>query len=391
MYYRLTDLVHLVAMSLVTAFLISGAYLAGFATHRISDIEARGALQPQTGEARAFDVFWEAWDILHRDHYSPLPSSDEMVYGAIRGAIEALDDPYTTFANPREAQLFEESLSGSFEGIGATVEKRDGRIIIVAPLPKTPAERAGLRTGDVVLEVNGESLLGADVWEAVARIRGPRGTSVTLTISRAGQPDPFDVTIRRDRIELPAVEARVIQENDAPIAYVKLYRFSNSAPRRFRSELRRVMSGKPQGVILDLRDNPGGYLHVAVQIASEFIDEGLILTERGKDGQRPHRAQSGGLLAGENSLPLVVLVNKGSASASEIVAGAIQDHGRGELIGETTFGKGLVQVSHDLSDGSSLRVSTARWFTPDGRQIQELGLEPDIAVPRTDEQIEAGL
>ncbi|RME47539.1 MAG: S41 family peptidase [Chloroflexi bacterium] len=392
MSYRLKGVVRLVLMGWLTAIVITTAYLAGFATQQISEIEARQAsAQPRAGETTTFDLFWEAWDILRHNFYGPLPNSEEMVRGAIRGVIDTLNDPYTAYAGPAEARLFEESLNGNFEGIGATVEKRDGQIVIVAPLPNTPAERAGLRTGDIILAVDGEPLLDADLWQAVAKIRGPRGTRVTLTVLRPGQSEPFEVTIQRERIEIPVVESRIIRENGAVIAYIKLFRFSNNAPRRFRSELRQLLSENPQGVILDLRDNPGGYLHVAVQIASEFIGEGLILTERGKNEEREHPAQPGGLLTGQNALPLAVLVNRGSASASEIVAGAIQDHHRGVLIGETTFGKGSVQISHDLSDGSNLRVTTARWFTPNGRQIHELGLEPDIAVPRTDEQIDAGV
>ncbi len=392
MSYRLKGVVRLVLMGWLTAIVITTAYLAGFATQQISEIEARQAsAQPRAGETTTFDLFWEVWDILRHNFYGPLPNSAEIVRGAIRGVIDTLNDPYTAYAGPAEARLFEESLNGNFEGIGATVEKRDGQIIIVAPLPNTPAEHAGLRTGDIILAVDGEPLLDADLWQAVAKIRGPRGTRVTLTVLRPGQSEPFEVTIQRERIEIPVVESRIIRENGAVIAYLKLFRFSNNAPRRFRSELRQLLSENPQAVILDLRDNPGGYLHVAVQIAGEFIGEGLILTERGKNEDREHPAQPSGLLTGQNALPLAVLVNRGSASASEIVAGAIQDHHRGVLIGETTFGKGSVQISHDLSDGSNLRVTTARWYTPNGRQIHELGLEPDIAVPRTDEQIDAGV
>jgi carboxyl-terminal processing protease len=379
-------------MALITAVLSSTAYLAGFATQRLSELEARAAPPAQQSGAESLGVFWEAWDIVNREFYGPLPDSNAMIYGAIRGAIRTLGDPHTAFANPTEARRFAEDLNGRFEGIGATVEKRDDQIVIVAPLPNTPAERAGLRSGDVILKVDGESISGTDLWEAITRIRGPRGTDVTLTIQRVGRPDPFDVIVQRDRIDIPTVESRLIEESDLRIAYVKLFSFSNDAPDELRRELRRLLRDYPRGVILDLRDNPGGYLHVAVEIASEFIDDGLILTERGRDGgERPHYARPDGLLAGNGALPLVVLVNRGSASASEIVAGAIQDHQRGILIGETTFGKGSVQVNRDLSDGSNLRVTTAHWFTPNGRQIHESGLEPDIPVRQTDEQIAAGV
>lgn len=391
--YRLKGLLRLIAMAAVTAAMVSLAYLAGFATQRISATEALYTPPLQKGRLQGFDVFWEAWDIVQRSFYGPLPADEEMVYAAIRGAIQTLGDRHTTFMNRHEARLFEETLNGSFEGIGATVEQRDGQIVIVAPLPNTPAERAGLRAGDIILKVDGFPLVNVELWEAITRIRGPRGTPVVLTILRAGQPEPFDVTIQRERVEIPTVEARMIHTDGIAIAYVKLFHFSNNAPRQMRRQLRQLLQENPQGVILDLRDNPGGFLHVAVQIASQFIDSGAILIERGKDQDRVHRALSGGLLAGKAgpALPLVVLVNGGSASASEIVAGAIQDHQRGMLIGETTFGKGSVQVSYDLSDGSNLRVTTARWLTPNGRLIHERGLEPDIVVPRTAEQVEAGV
>lgn len=395
---RRRDWPRLVGVVLVLIFLTSSAFLAGFATQRLSVVEeAAPAQQAQVSRGQSdlgpsnpsFDVFWEAWQIVQREFYGPLPDQDDLVYGAIQGALETLDDQHTVFVTPIEARLFEESLNGSYEGIGATIEKRDEHVVIVAPLPNTPAERVGLRPGDVILAVDGQSMQDADVWEAVTEIRGARGTSVTLTVSRPDRPAPFDVTVRRERIEIPVVESRIITEGNAPVGYLKLSSFSNNAPSRFRAELRRLLDADPAGIVLDLRDNPGGYLHVAVQIASEFIDEGEILIERNNEGERSHDAQPGGLLTGEDRLPLVVVVNGGSASASEIVAGAIQDHDRGLLVGETTFGKGSVQISRDLSDGSNLRVTTARWFTPAGRQIHGTGLEPDVVVPRTDEQIEA--
>jgi carboxyl-terminal processing protease len=329
--------------------------------------------------------------IVQREFYGPAPTDADILYGAIRGAVRTLDDPHTVFVDPIEARRFEEDLNGSFEGIGATIEKRNDLIMIVAPLPDTPADRAGLRAGDTILAVDGESVQGVDLWEAILKIRGPRGENVTLTILRDSRPAPFEVVIRRDRIDIPTVSTRTITQDDMTIGYIKLYSFNHNVAQPFRQDLRQLMRESPQGVILDLRDNPGGLLHVAVQIASEFIADGLILTERGKDDRRNHPAIEGGVLAGLDAPPVVVLVNRGSASASEIVAGAIQDHQRGVLIGETTFGKGSVQVSRDLRDGSNLRVSIARWFTPQGRQIHGLGLEPDIVVAQTDAEIEAGI
>lgn len=387
--YRLKGCLRLLAIALVVMITTSLAYLAGFASQRIAAAERLARLQPpQTQDA--FRVFWEVWDIIHRDFYGPLPDTQALIYGAVRGALSTLDDPYTTFITPDEARLAEEDMSGSFEGIGAEVDERDGHIVIVAPLKGSPAERAGLRPGDVILAVDGESLEGASVFEAVRRIRGPRGTRVTLTILRPGTPTPFDVTITRERIEIPTVEGRLIERDGMRIAYVRLFHFNDPAPYRFRATVRELLREAPEAMILDLRDNPGGFLHVVIQIADEFLDQGVIVREQGKRGEQRHRARPGGLLAGPRALPLAVLVNRGSASASEILAGAIQDHKRGVLVGEPTFGKGSVQIIRGLSDGARVRVTIARWFTPDGRQIHGQGLEPDIVVPRTDTDIEAG-
>jgi len=387
--YRLKGCLRLLAIALVVMVTTSLAYLAGFASQRIAAAEHLARLRPP--ETRdTFQLFWEVWEIVRQDFYGPLPDAEEMIHGAIRGALSTLGDPYTTFITREEARLAEEDMSGSFEGIGAEVDERNGRIIIVAPLKGTPAERAGLRPGDIILAVDGEPLEGVSVFEAAMRIRGPRGTVVTLTIQRPGQPAPFDVTITRERIEIPTVEGRIIEQDGVRIAYVRLFHFNDPAPYRFRSTVRTLLRKAPEGVILDLRDNPGGFLHVVIQIADEFLDEGIIVREQGKRGEQQHSARSGGLLAGPRALPLVILVNKGSASASEILAGAIQDHGRGVLIGESTFGKGSVQITRGLSDGSRVRVTIARWFTPSGRQIHGQGLEPDIVVLRSDEDVEAG-
>jgi carboxyl-terminal processing protease len=387
--YRLKGCLRLVVIALIVATTTSLAYLAGFASQRIAAAEHQVRLQtPETQDT--FQLFWEAWDIVRREFYGPLPSTTEMVYGAIRGALSTLDDPHTAFITREEALLAEQDLSGSFEGIGATVDQRNGQIVIIAPLKGTPAERAGLRPGDIILAIDGESLEGASLLEAVMRIRGPRGTQVVLTIQRPGRSEPFDVTLIRERIEIPTVEGRIIERGGLRIAYVRLFHFNERAPARFRATMRELLRQSPDGVILDLRDNPGGFLHVVLQIADEFFNQGVIVREEGKRGVEQNTARPGGLLT-DPQLPLAVLVNEGSASASEILAGALQDRGRGVLIGETTFGKGSVQISRGLSDGSQVRVTIARWLTPDGRQIHGQGLQPDIFVPLTEQDRETGL
>ncbi len=376
-----------IALGCALAVFVSGtAYVAGF-TSSLVFTHLAVPPPPATTAAASVDtspadreqqlgVFWEVWDILQREHYGRQLSPEEMTAAAIRGVVDSLGDPHTTYLDARHARAFGDQLSGSFEGIGAYVEIRDRRLIIVSPLRNTPAERAGLRAGDIVTAIDGEPTDGLTLTEAITRIRGPRGTTVRLTVIRPGESTPLILEIVRDRIYVPTVESRRLA--DGKIGYIHVFEFNERAPQEVRLALQEVMRDRPQGLILDLRNNPGGYLHIAIEVAGQFLDGGLILTERQKDGtERQHTARRGGLAT---TIPLVVLVNKGSASAAEIVAGALQDRGRAQLVGEQTFGKGSVQVAHDLSDGSSLRVTVARWFTPNGRSIHEQGLQPDVAV-----------
>jgi carboxyl-terminal processing protease len=274
-------------------------------------------------------------------------------------------------------------MTGSFEGIGATVRMRsDGNLEIVQPLPDQPAIEADLRAGDVILEVDGVTVQGMNTYEAIALIRGPAGTKVGLLVQR-DDTEPFLVEITRARIELPVVESEFLTDD---IAYVRLNGFGETSTDELREELRTLLDSDPRALIFDLRGNPGGYLNAAVEIASQFVNEGPILIERFRDGtDRTYPASRGGLAL---DIPLVVLIDGGTASASEIVAGAIQDTNRGILIGTKTLGKGSVQLVNTLSDGSQLRVTTARWFTPNNREIHGRGLEPDIEVTITDEDID---
>ncbi len=334
-------------------------------------------------------VFWEAVGILHEHYYGDPPKGQDLTYAAIRGVLRALDDPFTSFVEPDLARIFEEDIQGEFEGIGATVRmNEEGELVIVAPIEGSPAEAAGLRPGDIVLEVDGKRIKGMTLLEAVSLIRGPKGTRVRLKILRAGQ-EPFEVEIVRARIEIPTVSARIIEEPGKPkMGYLKLNDFNARATRQVREELQAFREQGVEGLIFDLRNNPGGLLSTSVEVASQFVEEGqVVLIERGKEGEEIHRARGKGLWLDK---PLVVLINEGTASASEIVAGAIQDHQRGVLVGTTTFGKGSVQSPHTLSDGSSLRVTIAHWFTPNGRQIHNQGITPDIVVERAPEDEESG-
>ncbi len=386
---------------IVAAFVFILGSATGFAVARWLE-PSTGAVSPaaenqgkgETGQAinpEDFSIFWEAMDLLQRDFFGPLPSSSEMTYGAIRGVLNLLDDPNTSFLTPEEAQNFIEGMEGSFEGIGATVEwdETHPAVRIVEPFENQPAWNAGLRRGDLVIAVDGEPVSEmADLTEAIAKIKGPKGTTVTLTILRPGRDEPFDVEVVRDVIQIPIVFTDVVGANE-DIAYLRFSRFSENSGRMLRQAVEDALDNEPRGLILDLRGNPGGLLREAVTVSSIFLEDKDVLIERFSDGSE-QVYHTEGSAAVPPDLPIIVLVNEGSASASEIVAGALQDHGRAVLVGTTTFGKGSVQLPHRLSDGSLLRVTVAKWFTPKDRTIDGSGLAPDIEIEVTAEQQEAG-
>ena len=392
-------------IALVGLLIASGAFVAGFGTGAVvaplspalSSFEPpillptatatpTVSLEPSETEEEALSLFWEVWHILQEQYYGQLPDEKGMTYGAIQGVLDTLEDDNTVFFDPDAAKIMREDMSGSFEGIGAHVRMReDGRLMIVAPIEGQPAEAAGLRPGDIILEADGVSLEGMNIYEAIQHVRGPKGTVARLKVLREDVAEPFIVEVERARIPMPTIETKML---DGDIAYVKLYDFNAQANDRLEDALKELLAENPRGLIFDLRNNPGGFLTEAVSVASQFISEGKILTERfGDDTEQVYEAEQGGLAL---EVPLVVLVNPGSASASEIVAGALQDAGRALLIGETTFGKGSVQLVHRMRDDSELRVTVARWFTPNDRLIHGQGLEPDIAVELTAEDMDAG-
>lgn len=330
-------------------------------------------------------LFGEAWDLLAKQFYGALPEGREVTYDAIRGVVDRLGDPHTAFVDPDEAALLNADMEGHFEGIGARVDLAEtGGVEIKYLFADQPAEKAGLLVGDIILAVAGKDVTRLGLTEAIMLIRGPRGTSVLLKVKRGDQP-PLEITVNRDRIEIPAVESSWLA--DGRVAHITLSEFSSVAPGRLAEAVQAAVAKKPVGLILDLRGNPGGLLDAAVRIGSYFVKEGPIVIERTKDGNERIYDRQGRYLLGDT--PLVVLVDAGSASASEIVAGAIQDAGTGKLIGEKTFGKGSVQLPNMLSDGSQLRVTIAHWFTPKNRAIDGVGLEPDISIPRTTEDLTA--
>ena len=334
-----------------------------------------------------FALFWEALKVVSDNYYDQKALDvQKLVNGAITGALATLDDPYTYFSQPQQVQRSQEDLSGSFEGIGATIESKDARLLVVAPIAGTPAQRAGLKPGDWITKIDGKSTDGLSVSEGVNQIRGKRGTTVVLTIARDGVAQPFDVPIVRDVINVPNVKTTMLGDGIVHVQLVNVFSANMS------DDLKKALQeAKQQGankVILDVRDNPGGYLRTSIEVASQFLKDGVVAYELTRDGKKlANPVLKGGLAT---DWPIVVLVNKGSASASEILAGAIQDSGRGPLIGEQTFGKGSVQQDFPLSDGSAVHVTIANWLTPKSRNINKAGLQPDIEVKLSDEDIKAG-
>ena len=356
----------------------SGSYYAG-----LQQVLGGRQIAPDSELQSQFKIFWEAWSLVESDYVDEsIVDQREMTYGAIEGMLTSLDDANTRFSDPVDAVHVEQHIRGSFEGIGVRVELRNGRLTVVAPLEGSPGERAGLRGGDVITHVDGEDITQHTLNESVRLIRGPRGTKVTLTIERQGQP-PYDVEIERDEIKLQSVRGEMVED----IAYLKINSFNATAPDQFNSKMQELLDEEPVGLILDLRNNPGGLLSSAVHVTSQFLSSGVVLREERRDADpRVFAVQSGGIAT---DIPMVVLVNSGSASASEIVAGALQDTGRAILIGEKTFGKGTVQTINRLSDGSILHLTIARWSTPEDRLIEKVGLEPDIVIELTDDDRES--
>jgi carboxyl-terminal processing protease len=341
-----------------------------------------------------FATFWEAWSYLNEQFYGDIPPDDERVYGAVRGMVSSFDDPHTAFIDPIRAAIFSENMQGSFSGIGATVRIDEaGRLLIVDPMPERPAFLAGLRPNDIVLEVDGQLVEGLSLYEAVLLIRGPTDSTVVLTVLREDEPEPFDVSIVRAEIELEVVVSEMIETDDGitgTVGYVRLTQFSKGATERVADAIDALSEQGASEFIFDLRSNPGGLLSEAVDVSSLFMDEGTIVIERLKEGKDKVFEAKRGLQVPDGT-PVVILVNGGSASASEIVAGALQDSGRATIIGEQTFGKGSVQLPHRLADGSELRVTIAEWLTPLSRQIHGEGITPDVVVEMSFDDLEQGL
>jgi len=340
-----------------------------------------------------FTTFWEAWNKLKEKSVQEVDNK-KMEEGAISGMLVSTGDPYTVYFTKEENDRFRQDIGGEFSGIGIEIVEKNGLPTVVAPLPDTPAEKAGFKPNDIILEVDGAKTSDIGFDETINRIRGVEGSKVTIKIQREGVADPLNIDVVRAVITVKSVEWSVKESGGKKIEYIKIRQFGDDTDSLFDSAASDVIKNNPDGVILDLRNDPGGYLETAVNLASYFIKDGVILTEKGRDNNaKEYRSTGKGTL---KNYKVAVLVNTGSASASEILTGALKDRLGSEIIGEKTFGKGSVQELIDLSDGSAVKITVAKWFTPSGKQINGEGLTPDISVAadentQADEQLDRTL
>lgn len=363
-------------------FAVVTAILVAFVAGNITGFQTRTVFAAD--QPTQFNVFWETWDLVVENFVDrDKINFTDMTYGAIRGMLESLGDTnHTVFFSPEEAKQQAESLEGSFEGIGAYVANEDGKFTITQPMHNSPAEKAGLLPGDVIIAVNGESIEGLDESAAIAKIRGPAGTSVVLTVIHPDASKPVEVTVLRDRIEIDSVIWQRIPGTN--LAYVQITQFADDTAEELESALTAIQqsaeSDTPiQGIMLDLRNNPGGYLNAALLVGSEFLDKGeVILHQRDATGTTTALKAFGEGLARE--IPVIVLVNKSSASAAEIIAGALRDNGRAKVVGEVTAGTGTILNSYTLSDGSVVRIGVTNWLTPKLKLLKDQGVAPNVLI-----------
>lgn len=342
-------------------------------------------LPPYLLENVDFNLFWEVWNIM-RDKYLEQPIADtRLFYGALTGLVASVGDPYTAFLDPETTGKFNSELSGTFDGIGAEIGIKKDQLLVVAPLPGTPAEKAGLRPGDRILAIDGKDTTGMAIDYAVSIIRGPKGTNVVLRIWREGWEQTKDITITRESIHIDSVTWKMLDNN---VAQIKLVQFNGETTAKFETAVREILLKNPKGIILDMRSNPGGYFDSALAVASFWVPAPQPMVIQKTKGNRQQKFPSLNRASLKN-MPTVVLVNSGTASGAEIVAGALQDYGKATLVGEKTFGKGSVQDYTGLNGGSSIKITVAEWLTPKGRHINKEGIAPDIEVKLTKEDYEA--
>lgn len=369
------------ALALFIWALIGG--LVGWQANAMVDNDPSLVLTGNAAEAEEetdLDLFWDVWALLENDYIEIDEVEDgSRVYGAIKGMVDSLGDPYTAFMNPEESESFNQSLNSELEGIGAELTVRDGLLLVVAPLKDSPAEEAGVLPGDHIYLVDGAPTSEMSLWDAIMNIRGEPGSDVVLTMIREGEEDTLDITITRSKIHVPSIETSFIESEDKKLAHVALYSFADDTYLEFLDAIREIQLEGADALVLDLRLNGGGFLDVSIEILGEFFEDEVkgVIVKNGDGTNEILYTNGNGSIP---DMPVVVLIDGGSASASEIVAGALQDHGRALLMGETSFGKGSVQELTDLMGGSSIRITVAKWFTPKDRTIDKEGIEPDVTI-----------
>ncbi len=368
-----------------------GGYYGGFAAGKkqTQTIVVEGVSNTSSSIANGADfaTFWQVWKLIN-DNYlrDNTVASQDKVYGAVKGLVNSLNDPYSQFFTPKESKQFQEDVQGNFSGIGAEIGIRKNQLVVVSPLKGSPAERAGLKPADQILGINTSSTEGITVEEAVQQIRGEQGTTLKLTVYREGWDKPREFEIKRERIEVPTL---TYTAKDNRIAYIELNSFNANAPQLFTDAAIKAMNDGSKGIVLDLRNNPGGYLDVAVELAGWFIPKGGVVVKEESRVEDPITLTASGSAA-LGQLPVVVLINGGSASASEILAGALRDNKKATLVGEQSFGKGVVQQILPLDNGASVKLTIARWLMPNGQSLENGGIKPDVEVKRTEEDFNEG-
>jgi len=372
---------------------IAGMFFSPIHNTALADI-ACVTQEGSTAQGVDFSPFWRAWQLIDEKYVgttsktgttTPQELNSKRLWGAIEGMVAAVGDPYTEFLPPQEKKLFEEEIHGSFGGVGMELGIRDGAITVIAPLPNTPAARADIRAGDRIVKVAEQDATTINIDKAISLIRGEVGTQITLTLAREGISAPLVVTLTRAIINIPIIETK---DYPAGVSYIRLYSFSENSPELFRQALIKFISSGHTKLILDLRGNPGGYLDAAIDMASWFLPQGKVVVREQIGPERKevtHRSIRNGVFT--KKLSMIILVDKGSASASEILAGALSEHGIATLVGEQTFGKGSVQELMPVTADTSLKITIARWLTPNGTSISEHGLKPDVVVPLSNDDV----
>lgn len=387
--FKKSLVVYFVIVTVVLSFI--GGYAMGQHAGVISVIERESGqvlnkeiIPKHLAKDVDFKMFWEVWELVKLKYLKQPVSETKMFYGAVAGMMAALEDPYTVFFEPQIAEKFAEDMAGTFSGIGAEIAVKNEQLVIVSPLPDSPAEKTGLRAGDKIMAIGDLVTRGITIDEAINLIRGPKGTPVKLMIARDGLDDVKEYIIIRNQIVVKSVK---LGWKDGNIAVLEISQFGDDTMYEFNKKVSEILKKDVKGIVLDLRGNPGGYLDSAIAMAGEWIGNNVAVCERdAAGGIREFHANSRGLLA---NIPTVVLVNQGSASGSEIVAGALQDYKKATLVGMTTFGKGSVQDYEELRDGSAVKITIAEWLTPQKRVINDAGVKPDIEVDLTEEDYNA--